>query len=119
MATYRELKAQAQKILDEAEKKRVEEMGQALDSIVATLREFDISTAELLAYLRQKGIPVSSASSVAAGTGGKRKAGSSVKPKYRNPETGATWTGRGRSPAWITEAESKGQSRDVFLIENS
>jgi DNA-binding protein H-NS len=22
-------------------------------------------------------------------------------PKYRHPETGATWTGRGRTPAWV------------------
>jgi DNA-binding protein H-NS len=24
-----------------------------------------------------------------------------VAPKYRDPETGTTWTGRGRSPAWF------------------
>lgn len=24
-----------------------------------------------------------------------------VAPKYRNPETGATWTGRGKPPVWI------------------
>nr|WP_155627036.1 H-NS histone family protein [Burkholderia diffusa] len=24
-----------------------------------------------------------------------------IPPKYRNPETGETWSGRGRAPAWI------------------
>jgi len=24
-----------------------------------------------------------------------------VAPKYRDPDTGTTWTGRGRSPAWF------------------
>lgn len=31
--------------------------------------------------------------------------------KYENPETGATWTGRGKPPAWIV-----GKNRDDFLI---
>ncbi|MBN3779971.1 H-NS histone family protein [Burkholderia sp. Ac-20345] len=30
--------------------------------------------------------------------------------KYRDPETGATWSGRGREPAWIA-----GQNRTRFL----
>lgn len=33
-----------------------------------------------------------------------------VAPKYRDPKTGATWSGRGRAPAWI------GKNRDRFLI---
>ena len=24
-----------------------------------------------------------------------------VAPKYRDPETGATWSGRGRTPRWM------------------
>lgn len=32
-------------------------------------------------------------------------------PKYRDPETGNTWSGRGKPPSWI-----KGQDRDQFLI---
>ncbi len=36
---------------------------------------------------------------------GKRKSpvGAGV-PKYRDPSTGATWTGRGKPPAWIKDA---------------
>ena len=33
--------------------------------------------------------------------------------KYRDPKTGATWSGRGRAPGWIAKAKS----RDKFLIE--
>lgn len=36
--------------------------------------------------------------------------------KYRDPETGLTWTGQGRAPGWITAAEAAGQSRDSFLL---
>jgi len=31
--------------------------------------------------------------------------------KYRDPATGATWSGRGRAPAWIA-----GRDRAAFLI---
>jgi DNA-binding protein H-NS len=31
---------------------------------------------------------------------------------YRDPETGATWSGRGRAPAWLAEAKD----RNKFLI---
>ena len=40
-----------------------------------------------------------------AGTGG------TVAPKYRDPATGATWTGRGKAPKWID-----GQDRSKFAI---
>ncbi|MGE8449423.1 MAG: H-NS family nucleoid-associated regulatory protein [Pseudomonadales bacterium] len=35
-------------------------------------------------------------------------------PKYRDPATGATWTGRGKPPNWIV-----GKDRDQFLIETA
>jgi DNA-binding protein H-NS len=52
--------------------------------------------------------------------GGKRargKGGASPKPasaaRYRDSKSGATWTGRGRAPAWIAGAKD----RTRFLIE--
>lgn len=39
-------------------------------------------------------------------------------PKYRHPENpDVTWTGKGRQPKWIKEAEAAGRSRDEFLIK--
>jgi DNA-binding protein H-NS len=32
-------------------------------------------------------------------------------PKYRDPATGATWTGRGKQPRWI-----EGKDRTPFII---
>ncbi|MFM8864748.1 MAG: H-NS family nucleoid-associated regulatory protein [Limnohabitans sp.] len=34
-----------------------------------------------------------------------------VAPKYRDPATGATWTGRGKAPKWID-----GKDRSKFAI---
>lgn len=35
--------------------------------------------------------------------------------KYRDPETGATWSGRGRAPAWIANAKN----RDRLLVDGN
>ena len=40
-----------------------------------------------------------------------RKASSSVAPKYKDPISGATWSGRGRAPKWI-----EGQDRSKFEL---
>lgn len=39
-----------------------------------------------------------------------------VAPKYRDPASGATWSGRGRCPAWLADAEKAGRKREDFLI---
>ena len=47
----------------------------------------------------------------------KAKTTSPVAPKYRDPATGSTWTGRGRSPVWLSNYVEAGRSRDEFLIK--
>jgi DNA-binding protein H-NS len=39
-----------------------------------------------------------------------------VKPKYRNPATGETWTGRGKRPRWFNAALSAGKKEKDLLI---
>ena len=39
-----------------------------------------------------------------------------VAPKYRDPETGATWAGRGLKPRWLTAAMKSGKSLEHFAI---
>ena len=43
-----------------------------------------------------------------------RKLGS-VPVKYRD-ENGNTWTGRGRTPRWLVEAEAGGKNRQQFQV---
>lgn len=38
-------------------------------------------------------------------------AGTKVAPKYRDPATGQTWTGRGKAPKWI-----QNEDREKFAI---
>uniref|UniRef100_UPI003341BE88 H-NS histone family protein n=1 Tax=Castellaniella defragrans TaxID=75697 RepID=UPI003341BE88 len=92
-------------------------------SIVRSMREYDISLEEITVALgrRPSGRPGRPGRPAASGA---RKASSKatkrvIAPKYRNPETQTTWTGRGKAPRWIVEAEAQGQSRDTFLIQQA
>ena len=42
--------------------------------------------------------------------------GTKVAPKYRDPVTGTTWTGRGLKPKWLSAAIAGGKSAEDFLI---
>jgi DNA-binding protein H-NS len=39
--------------------------------------------------------------------------------KYRDPKTGATWSGRGAPARWISAYEKQGKKRDSFLVDRS
>ncbi len=41
---------------------------------------------------------------------------SKAAPKYRDPASGVTWSGRGMMPRWLAAAVAQGQSREDFLI---
>ena len=37
--------------------------------------------------------------------------------KYRNPETGETWSGRGQVPRWLKRAGEQGRGREEFAVK--
>ena len=86
-----------------------------IQSIVRSMKEYDITIEEISSALgkapnnKAKSAPKSKAPASARKT---------VAPKYRNPATGDTWTGRGKAPRWVVDAEASGQSRDQFLIKS-
>lgn len=98
------------------------ERAPVISGIIRTMREYDITPEEIAASFNRKGPgrragkSASKSSSASAREPGASAVRAPVPPKYRNPEDGATWSGRGKAPRWITEAESAGKSRDDFLI---
>ncbi|WP_323117708.1 H-NS histone family protein [Burkholderia alba] len=96
MGTYKELKARAEALSAQAEDARRAELQAVIDDVRAKVREYGLTAYEIFGYRKTSAQP---------------KRGP-VKPKYRDPETGATWTGRGVAPKWI-----RGRNRDEFLIE--
>ena len=49
-------------------------------------------------------------------TSRKSRKGNGVAPKYRDPETGKTWAGRGRKPRWMEAALASGRKVEDFAI---
>lgn len=81
-------------------------------SIIRSMKEFDITPDEILAAF---GKPAARGATRAV----KKATPSTRAPvpvKYKHPETGATWTGRGKPPRWVVDAEANGQSRTAFLV---
>ncbi|MDA0802599.1 MAG: H-NS family nucleoid-associated regulatory protein [Planctomycetota bacterium] len=72
------------------------------------------------AVARKAGRKRQSASAAKPKTGGKRQGAkdgrSVVTPKYRDPKSGATWSGRGKTPRWIAAELKKGKTREHFAI---
>jgi DNA-binding protein H-NS len=99
MATYQELKAKAEALFKQAEEARRAEIAQVVADIQTRMREYGISLDDLRRGAKKKG---QSRNPVAA--------------KYRNPSTGESWSGRGRSPKWLAEAQAKGRSREEFRV---
>ena len=91
------------------QKKRVP----VINDIVRTMREYDITPEDIETAFNRRG---RGAAQRAPKTTTTTTVRAPVPPKYRNPETGATWSGRGKAPRWISDAESEGKSRDSFLI---
>lgn len=102
MSSYKELQDQIAKLQAEAEQVRKNEIATVIADIRKRMEEFGISLNDLGPMSKTKGRKKATASTSAA--------------KYRNPATGETWTGKGRRPKWIVEAESQGKSPDAFLI---
>ncbi len=97
MATYKELLQQQQALALEIEQARKREISDAVTQVRNLISEFGLSERDVFPSSR-------------GGTRGPR-AGGKVAPKYRDPATGQTWTGRGKAPKWID-----GKDRNKYLI---
>ena len=85
-------------------------------ALAATAKKHGWTLAEL--FGAGKGSP-KGPTAKASGTPKVRKSttkGTKVAAKYRHPETGQTWSGRGILPKWMTEEIAKGRKREDFAI---
>ncbi len=113
--TYAALKLKIEKEIIKLQKQakalQAKQRAPVIASIVRSMRDYDIAPDEITAAFNKK---TSSARKTASDTPLREKR--PVPPKYRHPESGETWTGRGKAPRWITTAEAQGKKRDDFLI---
>lgn len=110
MPTYVELMAQIEALQKQAEEVRQAEIAGVIAEIKQKIRDYDLTAADLgfSNAVPAKNEPVSRSDRRAA-----------VRPKYQDPASGKTWTGRGVMPKWMKAAVDAGRNRDEFLIPDS
>jgi len=86
---------------------------EALEKAITEARQNEISAAvtKVREIVAEYGLTVQDVFPGRAGKSSGTKAASKVAPKYRDPATGQTWTGRGKAPKWI-----EGKDRAQFAI---
>ncbi|MDN7559097.1 H-NS histone family protein [Burkholderia orbicola] len=96
MASYKELRTQLEALTEKTEAARVAEFHAIVEDIRVKVAEYGITEKDIFGRHRAS-----------------KKNAAPVEAKYRDPKTGATWSGRGRAPAWIKDAKN----RNRFLIQ--
>ncbi|KVN06842.1 H-NS histone family protein [Burkholderia diffusa] len=99
--TYTDVKAQIEALEAEAEALRAQEVEAVIADVRAKVAAYGLTEQDVFGRKRM---------ARAKGDSAAKNAGV---PKYRDPRSGATWTGKGRAPAWI----AKTRNRERFLIE--
>lgn len=94
--SYKELLAQREALEAQINQARKQEVASAIAQIRQLMTDYQLSERDIF-----------------PGRGRPATKGTTVAPKYRDPATGATWTGRGKAPSWIRDKD-----RAQFEITN-
>lgn len=103
MATYKQLMAEKAALEAKLEEVRAAEVSGVIEKIRGMMADYGL-TVEDIATKNRRGRPAKAKTSE-----GKQ----ALPPKYMDPKTGKTWSGRGRAPAWL------GRNPKRFLIEEA
>lgn len=106
MKTYQDVKAKIAALEKEAETLLQRELGSVIAQVKKTIAQYGLSAADL--GLGRAAAPATRRKAAAKG----RKATTVGMPKYQDPKTMKTWTGRGKPPTWIVGVAN----RDDYLI---
>ena len=105
MASLKELIAQKEALEVEIERTRATARGEALDKIRVLMEEYGLTAADIAPRPATK-----RPGKQGPGKGGK------VAAKYRNRDTGDTWSGRGLQPKWLKAALADGRKLGDFTV---
>ncbi|SMG39482.1 H-NS family nucleoid-associated regulatory protein [Paraburkholderia susongensis] len=107
MATTLEaIQAKMDKLKTQADALIAKQSSSIIEKIRELMAKHGLTTADIDAHVGGK----QRATKAVAKTTSK---GSTAAVKYRDPKSGATWTGHGRAPSWIAAAKK----RDKFLVD--
>jgi DNA-binding protein H-NS len=102
MATYQEIKIKISKLEDQARALLKKESAGVITKIRDLMSEYGLTVQDLGLGITNMGKKMSAMKQP-------------LPPKYQDPVSGKTWSGKGKAPGWIVEATKKG-NRDDFLI---
>ena len=108
MATLEQIQARMKKLQAQAEAMVAAKSQSVLNQIRDLMEKYGLTTADLDAHTGGKKRGPKPGAKAAA-----KSAASAA--KYRDPKSGATWTGHGRAPAWIANAKD----RSKFLVDST
>lgn len=103
MPTLQELLAQKATLEKQIAETQRQERSEAVAKIKSLMAEYGLTAADIT------GKAPAAPRNVAG-------AGKKVAPKYRDPDTGETWTGRGLQPKWLKNALASGKALSDFAI---
>lgn len=107
MPTLQELLAQKAALEKQIAETQRQERAEAIAKVKSLMAEYGLSAADIVG----KNPPAAPRSAAGSPSAGKK-----VAPKYRNPATGETWTGRGLQPNWLKSALASGKSLSDFAL---
>jgi len=108
MASLTELLAQRAELEKQIEQTQREERESALNQIRQLMSQYGLTLADL------GGRSGAAKAPRAAGSGG--RSGAKVAAKYRDAQTGDTWSGRGLQPRWLKAALAAGKQLSDFAV---
>jgi len=116
MATLEQIQARMKKLQAQAEALLAKRAQAAVDQIRELMIKHGLTTADIEARAKARREAKAAGRRLSNGvaktaTGAKGK----LPPKYRDPKTGATWSGHARPPAWIKDVKD----RTRFLIDGA
>lgn len=101
-----EIDAERRALQDIVDAEQKAKRAQVIDGVRETIKTYGLTASDLgfvgKASLKQRA--VSDTRNVVA-------------PKYQDPDSGKTWTGRGKSPAWLNAQLAAGREKQEFLIQ--
>jgi DNA-binding protein H-NS len=118
--SYESIQKQIQKLQAQAKKLEVSHLARkskAVSQVRALMKKLNISMADLDHSVQNTATNQKSRNTRSSETQKTLKAKRPpVPPKYKHPETHATWTGRGKPPKWLAGLIAQGRVKEDFLI---
>lgn len=98
--TYKELQENIQRLTREAEAVRKQELATVRAEIQGLMDTYGLTADDFRSGAKTKS----------------KKVPGDVTPKFQDPVSGGTWSGKGPRPQWLKDAVTAGKSKEEFAI---